>query len=360
MTKPSTIGNDRTEMVGNNETITIGNNRTETVGANESITVAQNRTRNVGQNEVVSVALTRTHNVGVNEMINVGAAQEVTVGAVQTVTVGAAQMVTVGATQTVTVDGDRTINARAKLATEVGTDEWRQVNGTRETTVVQDDTLYVGKNLVIVAGKSVTIQTEEASITMLADGTIEINGGTSRSWPPRVRKSRPRQARSSWRADKSSRSRRPSSSSTDGQDCGARQWVQAGRAGCRRDIANLERARESAVDMTHHALKDNRHAQQVSGNAGHPERVHRPERQSAPGRQHDRPGDGLSAQGAGGDGRRLGLGPVPGVRRALHGRADVRHGDHAQPAGADGDRPRRASSSAGRRPWRRCRRCATT
>ena len=170
------IGNDRTETVGNNETITIGNNRTESVGANESITVAQNRTRNVGQNEIVSVALTRTHNVGVNEMINVGAAQEVTVGAVQTVTVGAAQMVTIGATQEVTVHGDRTINARTKLSTEVGTDEWRQVNGKRKTTVVQDDTLYVGNNLVIVAGKSVTIQTGEASITMLEDGTIEING----------------------------------------------------------------------------------------------------------------------------------------------------------------------------------------
>jgi type VI secretion system secreted protein VgrG len=161
------IVNDRTETVGNNETITIGANRTESVGANESITVAQNRTRNVGQNETVSVALLRTHNVGVNEMINVGAAQEVTVGGVQTVTVGAMQVVE--------VHGDRTIDARANLSTEVGTDEWRRVNGTRETTVVQKDTLYVG-DLVIDAGNSITIQTGEASITMTADGTIVIQG----------------------------------------------------------------------------------------------------------------------------------------------------------------------------------------
>jgi type VI secretion system secreted protein VgrG len=161
------IGNDRTETVGNNETISIGANRTETVGANESITVAQNRTRNVGQNETVSVALLRTHNVGVNEMINVGAAQEVTVGGAQTVTVGA--------TQVVEVRGNRTIDAKAKLSTEVGTDEGRWVHGTRETTVVQYDRLYVG-DLVIDAGNSITIQTGKASITMTADGTIEING----------------------------------------------------------------------------------------------------------------------------------------------------------------------------------------
>jgi type VI secretion system secreted protein VgrG len=100
-------------------------------------------------------------------MINVGAAQEVTVGGVQTVTVGAMQVVE--------VHGDRTIDAKAKLSTEVGTDEWRWVHGTRETTVVQHDTLHVG-DLVIVAGNSITIQTGEASIKMTADGTIVIQG----------------------------------------------------------------------------------------------------------------------------------------------------------------------------------------
>ena len=172
-----TIGNNRTEMVGNNETITIGNNRTEAVGANESITMAQNRTRNVGQNETVNVALLRTHNVGVNEMINVGAAQEVTVGG---------------------ADGHRRRDAEGRspwrsddrrqgeALTEVGTDEGRLVHGSRETTVHQNDTLYVENrlvidvyDLVISARNSVTIQTGEgkASITMTADGTIEISGG---------------------------------------------------------------------------------------------------------------------------------------------------------------------------------------
>jgi type VI secretion system secreted protein VgrG len=75
----------------------------------------------------------------------------------------------------VEVRGNRTIDAKAKLSTEVGTDEGRWVHGTRETTVVQYDRLYVG-DLVIDAGNSITIQTGKASITMTADGTIEING----------------------------------------------------------------------------------------------------------------------------------------------------------------------------------------
>jgi type VI secretion system secreted protein VgrG len=42
--------------------------------------------------------------------------------------------------------------------------------------VGKDDSLKVGKNLVIDAGDSVTIKTGSASITMKKDGTIQIKG----------------------------------------------------------------------------------------------------------------------------------------------------------------------------------------
>jgi type VI secretion system secreted protein VgrG len=42
--------------------------------------------------------------------------------------------------------------------------------------VAKDDSLKVGKNLVIDAGDSVTIKTGSASITMKKDGTITIKG----------------------------------------------------------------------------------------------------------------------------------------------------------------------------------------
>ena len=101
------IGVDRTENVGNNESLTVGNNqqikigvdRSEDVGNNETIKIASNRNTTIGDNDVLSVGRTRTHSVGINEMINIGAAQEVTVGAVQIVTVGIAQINTIGLKQ---------------------------------------------------------------------------------------------------------------------------------------------------------------------------------------------------------------------------------------------------------------------
>jgi len=50
------------------------------------------------------------------------------------------------------------------------------VGGGRGTNVGKDDSLKVGKNLVIDAGDSVTIKTGSASISMKKDGTITIKG----------------------------------------------------------------------------------------------------------------------------------------------------------------------------------------
>jgi type VI secretion system secreted protein VgrG len=187
-----TIGVDRKESVGSNETISVGSNRTETVGADESIKIGSNRTELVGSNETISigsnrsvtvgssetktVAAQRTHTVGVNETITVGAAQEVTVGGLQAVTIGAVQTVAVGASQTVKVGASRDVSCGAGLSTKVGADEKRNVTGGRTTSVGKDDAVKVGKNLVLDAGDSVTIQTGSAMIQMKKDGTILIKG----------------------------------------------------------------------------------------------------------------------------------------------------------------------------------------
>ncbi|MBK8811992.1 MAG: type VI secretion system tip protein VgrG [Acidobacteria bacterium] len=101
------IGVDRSENVGNNESLTvgndqqisIGNNRSEDVGNNESVKIGNNRNTTVSSNDVLSVGLTRTHSVGINEAINIGAAQEVSIGAVQIVSVGIAQINNIGLKQ---------------------------------------------------------------------------------------------------------------------------------------------------------------------------------------------------------------------------------------------------------------------
>ena len=146
------VEHDKTESIGNNETIDIGNDRTETVGGNETLSVAKDRTRSVSGSETVTVTLTRTHTVGINEAITVGAAQEVTVGATRALTVGASQTTTVGSSQTTSVGKDQSV------------------------TVGKNDTLEVGKKLAITVGDEIVIKTGEASILMKKDGTITISG----------------------------------------------------------------------------------------------------------------------------------------------------------------------------------------
>lgn len=93
------IGNDDSLKVGNNQQINIGNNRSEDVGNNEQVKIGSNRNTTIGDNDILSVGLTRTHSVGINEAINIGAAQEISVGAVQIVSVGIAQINTIGLKQ---------------------------------------------------------------------------------------------------------------------------------------------------------------------------------------------------------------------------------------------------------------------
>jgi type VI secretion system secreted protein VgrG len=154
------VEHDKTESIGNNETIDIGNDRTETVAGNETLSVAKDRTRTVSQNETVTVALTRTHTVGINEAITVGAAQEVSVGVTRALTVGASQTTTIGAGHTENVGKDHSLT----------------IGAGRQTQVAKDDNLKVGKTIMIDAGDQITIKTGQASITMKKDGTITIQG----------------------------------------------------------------------------------------------------------------------------------------------------------------------------------------
>ncbi len=93
------VGNNESLSVGNDQQISIGNNRSEDVGNNEQINIGSNRNTSIGDNDVLSVGLTRTHSVGINEAINIGAAQEISIGAVQIVTIGIAQVNNIGLKQ---------------------------------------------------------------------------------------------------------------------------------------------------------------------------------------------------------------------------------------------------------------------
>ena len=154
------VENDRTETVGNDETIDIGKDRTETVGNDETITIMANRTETVHKNESITVYLNRTRKVGINEAVAVAATQEVTVGAKRNVTVGLNQ----------------TTNIGKDLSESVGGDASHSVGKSRTTEIGKDDKLKVGKKLLIEAGDEITIKTGKASIVMKKDGTVNISG----------------------------------------------------------------------------------------------------------------------------------------------------------------------------------------
>ncbi|UCJ17768.1 type VI secretion system tip protein VgrG [Pseudomonas sp. MM211] len=178
------VKHDRTETVDNNETITIGVDRTEKVGNNESITIGVNRTEQVGSNETISIGANRTESVGSNETISIGANRTESVGSNETISIGANRTESVGNSERTTIGADRTalITANeyvligADLATMAGGNESHYVRGERNSRVLKDDNLHVGKNFVLKAGDSITLQTGAASIVMKKDGTIVIRG----------------------------------------------------------------------------------------------------------------------------------------------------------------------------------------
>jgi len=139
-----TVGNDKSVTIGNNSTKTVVSNYTQSVGANYTQSVVANRTRIVGQNEAVTVAMMRTHSVGINDMLNVGAAQEISIGGLRALSVGLAHIITVGLDQMLTVAGSSSES--------------------------------IGKSLVINAGDAIILKTGAASLTMMNDGTIKIEG----------------------------------------------------------------------------------------------------------------------------------------------------------------------------------------
>ncbi|WP_027908496.1 type VI secretion system Vgr family protein [Pseudomonas sp. URMO17WK12:I4] len=178
------VKHDRTETVDNNETITIGVDRSEKVGNNESITIGVNRTENVGSNESISIGANRTESVGSDETISIGANRTESVGSNETISIGANRTESVGNNERTTIGADRTalitaneyVLVGADQANMVGGNESHYVRGERNSRVLKDDNLHVGKNFVLKAGDSITLQTGAASITMKKDGTIVIRG----------------------------------------------------------------------------------------------------------------------------------------------------------------------------------------
>jgi type VI secretion system secreted protein VgrG len=146
------IRNNRSEKVGNDETITIGRDRVETVGRDESISIGRNRNESVAKDEAVTISGKRSLDVGETETISIGESRTEEVGKNESITIGENRDESVGGTEAVSVGKDRSV--------EIG----------------GNDVLNVGKGLVIEVTDQITLKTGSASIVLKKDGKITIKG----------------------------------------------------------------------------------------------------------------------------------------------------------------------------------------
>jgi type VI secretion system secreted protein VgrG len=186
------VTKDDSSVIGGNQSLDVTQNRSTTVGGNHSESIGGMQSITVGGSQSVSVALASAENIGLGKAVNIGGAYAVTVGGamneavggLKSEQVGGAKVEMVGAKKSETVKGNRTLS--------VGGDYTETVKKKRNLKVEQDLLLNVGgkfqalakesyaiqgKELVLSAENSFTLQVGSATIQVKKDGKVVIKGG---------------------------------------------------------------------------------------------------------------------------------------------------------------------------------------
>jgi type VI secretion system secreted protein VgrG len=162
------VGNDEFHTVGRDENEHVKRNRTRTVDSDESITIGANRTESVAINQSTTVGASRADSIGANDSLTIGASHVVTVGADQVVSVGGSRSLDVGKDESITVAGNRQDSVAKDVEIDFGQN--------RKAAIAENDSLSVGKQLVIDAADEIVLKSGDASVTLKKDGTITLKG----------------------------------------------------------------------------------------------------------------------------------------------------------------------------------------
>lgn len=100
--KSQTIGNDETLSVGNNRTKDVKKDQSETIGENKTISVGKNHTETIGENASVDIGKNRTEQIGNNSDISVAKDLSLQVGKNSATQVSENMMIDVGRKLTIT------------------------------------------------------------------------------------------------------------------------------------------------------------------------------------------------------------------------------------------------------------------
>lgn len=196
----NTVGTDRTQTVGHDETLSVGNDQVEDVGHDNRLTVGNNQTLSVGIDRTISVGSNHTESIGSSMSLSVGVASSETVGAAKTVkvgalyktTVGGAFTISVGAASSESVKGAKSLSAGGPISVSAGADYETSVTTNMSWEIGKEGKMVVGKKLFVQAGddlsikggkkmhieaaNQITIKCGKAQIIMKKNGDISFKG----------------------------------------------------------------------------------------------------------------------------------------------------------------------------------------
>ncbi len=176
------VENDKSQKVGNNETMNVVSNRTKSVGADQSETIGQNKTIKVGQNHNETIGANMSADVGAAYSVKIATSEDITVGSSASKTIGKSSSEKIGDNQSVNVGGATSETVGLAKALNVGAAYAINVGGAMNTLVGISSSEEVGIAKTVFAGKSIsiksdgTIQIKAKAIEIIGEEGVKING----------------------------------------------------------------------------------------------------------------------------------------------------------------------------------------
>ena len=162
----------------------VKNTRTRSVGSDESVSVGGDRSHSVDGSETLTIGVDRELTVAAESKHTVGASHDQAIQADRKIRVGASSLVEIGTDITSRAGGNSVQEVTGDHAKTVGGAEDKVVSGpvslscgsSRETSVSDSDTLDATGPIHLTSGQEIKLTAGAASLTLKADGTIELAG----------------------------------------------------------------------------------------------------------------------------------------------------------------------------------------
>jgi type VI secretion system secreted protein VgrG len=180
------IENDKTQLVGHDESLEVEQDRTkhvkhdqkETVDNDDTIEIGHDRKETIKNDETVEVKHDRKVTIDNDDTEQVSGKQSLTVVKSQTIEIDGKQDITVVKARTLTVDGDVTETFKKNYALAISSNVTETIDGKVEQKIAKDHTASVGGKLSLtVTGDAVESVTGKKSISVTGD--IKITSGAS-------------------------------------------------------------------------------------------------------------------------------------------------------------------------------------